>query len=382
MAVLQAALLILTILSAVMMVVGLINLHFFFRKGRVAPQLKSCPTVSIIKALKGFDAHLIENLESFCAIDYPHYEIILAVASADDPVIPLVDQFMSRPGLKNIRLVVDPSIIGHNPQISNFHNGYKVSTGEIIIFSDSDTSATPDLIGRLIEPLEDERVGIVSGFAVFRRSQGFWSSAKGMTYNSSVPLYDALWCNLIPITIGAAMAVRRQVFEEIGGFQPISDKLTTDQELGKLISRRGYKTKLVPYLIAMSEERMPFAGHVRQILRWLVAIKAASPVDYHFIVLTNTTFLSFLFWLTAPTDPFPLAVLAGTVVFRIVTPFYLHWRILKDPQAAWHAWMILPVDFLLPILWLIGQWRRRVSWRGTDFILRKGTMVPVKNGGT
>jgi hypothetical protein len=131
----------------------------------------------------------------------------------------------------------------------------------------------------------------------------------------------------------------------------------------------------------MSEERMPFAGHVRQILRWLVAIKAATPVDYNFILLTNTTFLSFLFWLTAPTHPFPIAVLAGTVVFRIVTPFYLHWRILNDLQAAWHAWLVLPVDFLLPVLWLIGQWRRRVSWRGTDFILRKGTLVPVKNSG-
>jgi ceramide glucosyltransferase len=379
MAILQAVLIILVIISAIMMSAGIVNLHFFFKNNRPARQLNRYPAVSIIKTLKGIDAHLIENLESFRDLDYPDYEIILTVASPDDPVIPLIHRFMSQPGKTNMRLVVDPSVIGYNPQISNLNNGYKASTGEIVIFSDSDTRATPDFIQRLIEPLEDERVGIASGFAVFRGSQGFWSLAKCITYNSSVPLYDALWCKVIPITIGAAMAIRRQVFEKIGGFKPIADKLTTDQELGKLVNQHGYKAKLVPYLIAMYEERMPLVNHVRQIVRWLVAIKAASPVDYQLILLTNTTFLSFLFWLFAPADRFHIAVLAGTVAFRTLTPLYLHSRYLKDPKVAWNSWMAPPIDFILPVLWFVGQWRRRVTWKETDFVVRKGKMVPVKN---
>lgn len=343
------------------------------------PQAKRFPTVSIIKALKGIDAHLIENLESFCDIDYPNYEIILTVASPDDPVIPMINHFINQAGKNNIKLVIDPSTIGYNPQISNFNNGYKASKGDIVIFSDSDTRATPDFIRCLIEPLEDERVGISSGFAMFRRPQGFWSLAKCIIYNSSVPLHNALWCKFIPITIGAAMAMRRQVFEKIGGFRPIADKLTTDQELGKLIGRYGYKAKLTPYLIAMYEERMPFVDHIKQTLRWLVAIKAASPVGYNLILLTDTTFLSFIFWLFAPADPFHIAVFAGTLVFRTLTPLLLHARYMKDPKVAVHSWMILPTDFILPVLWMIGQWNRRVTWRGTDYVVRKGNMIPVKN---
>jgi len=381
MAILHATLFLLVIVSVVLTIVELINLHFFFRKSRAAPQLKRCPPVSIIKALKGIDAHLIENLESFRDIDYPNYEIIFAVASPDDPVIPLIDHFMSQSGNTKTKLVVDPSAIGYNPQISNFNNGYRASTGEIVIFSDSDTRATPDFIRCLIAPLEDERVGISSGFAVFRRSQGFWSLAKCITYNSSVPLHNALWCKFVPITVGAAMAMRRPVFEKIGGFEPIADKITTDQELGKLVGRHGYRAKLTPYLISMYEERMPFVNHIEQSLRWLVAIKSASPVGYHFIVLTDSTFLSFVFWLFAPVDPFHIAVLAGTVVFRTLTPLYLHARYTKDLKVALRSWMILPIDFILPVLWLIGQWHRRVTWRGTDFVLRKGKMVPAKKGG-
>jgi ceramide glucosyltransferase len=381
MAILQVALIILIIVSVGMTIVEIVNLHFFFRKSRTVPQLKRYPAVSIIKALKGIDAYLIENLESFCDIDYPDYEIIFAVASPDDPVIPLINHFMRQSGKTNMKLVIDPSAIGYNPQISNFSNGYKVSTGEIVIFNDSDTRATPDFIRRLIEPLEDERVGISSGFAVFRESQGFWSLAKCITYNSSVPLYDALWCKLIPITVGAAMAIRRQVFEKIGGFKPIADKLTTDQELGKLVGRHGYKAKLVPYLIAMYEGRMPFVNHIKQIVRWLVAIKAATPFDYNFILLTNTVFLGFIFWLLAPANLFHIAIFSGIAAFRVATPFYLHRTYLRDPKSARYSWMILPIDFVLPALWLFGQWHHRVSWRGTDFILRKGKMVPVKNSG-
>jgi ceramide glucosyltransferase len=381
MAILKVALIILIGVSQGMTIIEIVNLHFFFRKSWKAPQLNRYPAVSIIKALKGIDAHLMENLESFCDIDYPNYEIIFAVASPDDPVIPLIQQFMSQRGKNNMRLVVDPSAIGHNPQISNFSNGYKASSGEIVIFNDSDTRATPDFIRRLIEPLEDERVGISSGFAVFRRARGFWSLAKCISYNTSVPLYNALWCRFIPITVGAAMAIRRQVFEKIGGFKPIADKLTTDQELGQLVGRHGYRAKLIPYLIAMYEEPMPFVNHVKQILRWLVAIKAATPFDYHFIILANTTFLGFIFWLLAPADLFHIGVFAGIALFRIWIPFYLHRTYLRDSKIALHSWTILPIDFVLPALWLIGQWQRRITWRGTDFIVRKGKLVPVEKGG-
>jgi ceramide glucosyltransferase len=363
----------------VMTIIELINLRFFFKRTEAA-QLQRYPSVSVIKALKGVDAQLVEDLESFCAIDYPNFEIILAVASLDDPVIPLIRAFLSRPGASNVRLVVDPSALGDNPKVSNLHNGVKASTGEILIFSDSDTRAAPDLIRRLIGPLEDRRTGITSAVAVFRGGRGFWARAKAVTYNSTVTLYDALWCKFIPVAVGGAMAVRRHVFEEVGGFQPVADMLTDDQEMGKLVGRHGYKVAYIPHLIAVCEEPLPFPDLMRQILRWLVAIKAAAPFDYQFILLTNTVFLAFVFWLLAPASLFHVSVFAAVLVFRIWTPFHLYRRYLRDPGTARDAWMIVPMDFVLTTLWTIGQWKRRVTWRGAKFVLRKGKMYPVRDG--
>lgn len=377
MSVINAALLALVILSFVLTVIQTVNLRIYLRKGRPAPSLHRYPSVSIIKALKGTDARLAENLESFCAIDYPDYELILAVADPQDPVLPLVRQYLDRPGPKKVKLVVDPTEIGLNPQINNLNNGYRAAGGEIVIFTDSDTRATPDYIRRLIGPLEDESVGLTSGLAVYRGARGFWSLAKSVTYNTSVPLYNALWCRFWPVAVGATMAIPRQVLEKIGGLRPIADRLTTDQELGKLVARHGYGIKLVPLLIAMDEDDEPFRFHAGQTIRWMVAIKASSPIGYHFIPFANTAFLGALFWLLAPASPFHIAVFLGAAVSRTLTPLILNRPLIDDPHIGRHAWMAVPMDFVFIALWFVGQWRHRITWRGVEYAVRKGRMIPV-----
>ena len=73
-------------------VVGLVAALRFFRRERVQQAQDFTPPVSILKPVRGVDEDAYANFASFCRLDYPSYEILFAVAVADDPVLPLLEK--------------------------------------------------------------------------------------------------------------------------------------------------------------------------------------------------------------------------------------------------------------------------------------------------
>ena len=53
------------------------------------------PPVSLVRPLCGIDNYAADTLRSTFALDYPHCEILFCVASAKDPVVPLVEALMA-----------------------------------------------------------------------------------------------------------------------------------------------------------------------------------------------------------------------------------------------------------------------------------------------
>src|SRR6266851_8096552 len=85
------------VLAAGPLVYYLLSLYcvveYFLRLRRSPPRDGSfAPPVSILKPVRGVDQDAYENFASFCRLDYPSYEILFAVADADDPVLPLLEK--------------------------------------------------------------------------------------------------------------------------------------------------------------------------------------------------------------------------------------------------------------------------------------------------
>src|SRR5215467_148407 len=96
----------------------------------------SLPPVSIFKPLKGIDP--------------------------EDPAVASVEQLQREFPERAIRLVVCPKILGPNVKVSNLEQMLAVSRFEHILVNDSDIRVEPDYLQRIVAPLTDRKVGMVT----------------------------------------------------------------------------------------------------------------------------------------------------------------------------------------------------------------------------
>ena len=125
--------------------------------------------------------------------------------------------------------------------------GAKVASGETLVFLNPDTVVVPGSLRRLIEPLADPEIGIVTGrlrlleqpellhaagTAIHVSGLG-WSDGYGTSSDVPAVLADAPQV-LTDVTApcGAAMALRTEVFQELGGFHDEFFLYQEDVQLG------------------------------------------------------------------------------------------------------------------------------------------------------
>jgi GT2 family glycosyltransferase len=104
--------------------------------------------------------------------------------------------------------------------------GARHANGDALIFLNPDTVVTPGALAGLVDPLEDRSIGIVTArLRLLDRPETLnsagnevhltgiaWAGAYGEPADSVTELQD------VPFPSGAAMAIRRELFEELGGF--------------------------------------------------------------------------------------------------------------------------------------------------------------------
>ncbi len=203
--------------------------------------------VSILKPLKGTDPDVYESFRSHCLQDYPEYEIIFGVSDPHDPAVASVQQLQREFPDHAIRLVVSPNILGANVKVSNLEQMLTSARFEHLIVNDSDIRVERDYLRRVIVPLADERVGMVTclyrGIAVSTFGSKLESLGISTDFCAGVLVAKQLEGGL-RFGLGSTLAFRRTDLERIGGFLSIVDFLADDYELGRRIAALGLEVQL------------------------------------------------------------------------------------------------------------------------------------------
>jgi ceramide glucosyltransferase len=355
----------------------LAGFRFFMRR---EDEREYLPPVSIMVPLYGADFKAYQNYARLCRQNYPDYQIVFGVREADDSSIPIVERLQTDFPERDIALVISSEVIGQNLKVSNLRNMYSRVKHEHVVIIDSDIRVTGDYLRKVIAPLGDPRVGLVTCLYRAAETPDFAArlEAVGITAEFAPGVLMAWMLEGVKFALGSTMATTRARLEAIGGFAALADYLADDFMLGNLIAADGYEVRLSQHVVETAMAPAGFAGMISHQVRWARSTRISRPLGYLGLILTYGTALAVLTVLVDGASSFSLGLLAFTLIVRLTMGWligvhWLHDGILKRNFG------LLPLRDLLSFgIWCLSWIGTRVEWRGRTFeVTANGKMVLV-----
>jgi ceramide glucosyltransferase len=354
------------------------------------------PAVTLLKPLKGADPTSEDSLRSWFAQNYPGpIQLLFGVASADDPVCPIVRKLIAEFPSSDAQLITCGPLTGANAKVSKLIELEALAKHDVLIISDADVRVSNDFIANVITPFAETEIknqkskiqnptGLVNCFYQLTNPSTLAMQWEAVAINADFwsQVLQAQSLKPIDFALGAVMATRKQQLAEIGGFAALADCLADDYQLGNRIVRKGYRIVISFVPVECWSEPMGWAAVWKHQLRWARTIRVCEPFPYFFSILSNPTLWPLLWFAVKPSS---LSIGFALICFalRITTALHLQHRLSRkpitnhqSPVTLWYFWMPLIKDLLQTAIWLLAFLGNHVEWRGQRMRLRRdGTLV-------
>jgi ceramide glucosyltransferase len=341
----------------------------------------SFPPVSILKPLKGTDPEMYQSFRSHCLQDYPEYEIIFGVTDPADPACACVEQLRQEFSQRAIKLVVSPNKLGANLKVNNLEQMMSAASFQYLIVNDSDIRVESDYLRRVIGPLTDDRVGMVTCLyrGIAAPSLGSQLEALGIStdFSPGVLVAQQLEGGL-HFGLGSTLAFRRRELDQIGGFRAIVDFLADDYELGRRISDLGLKVVLPDVVVETNLPAYDLRDFLAHQTRWARGVRDSRLGGYIGLVSTFGLMWALVNLIAAQAAPWSWVLLATVLMLRISMAIAVGNGVLKDRQIFKQLWLLPLRDLIAVGVWIVSFAGNSVMWRGDRFELKHGRLTRIE----
>jgi len=350
------------------------------KKLRLLPPLSESqlPPVSILKPLKGVEPEIWESFCSHCEQDYPQFQLIFGVSDPGDPAIEVVRKLQTKYSNLPIELMVCDRVLGTNIKVSNLVQMLPAAHHEILLVNDSDIRVFPDYLRRVIAPLADASVGLVTCLyrGVASPTLGSRLEAVGISTDFVPGVLSARFLEKgLHFGLGSTLAFHGRDLEAIGGFESLLDYLADDYELGRRIAANGKRVELSTATVTTFLPAYTLRQFFRHQLRWSRTIRDARRGGYAGLLFTFGVPWAVLTLLVTQGAAWVWALFAVTLAVRLAVGFVAAETVLHDRQVLRNI-LLLPLrDLIAPFVWAAGFMGNRVHWRGGVFDLKDGRLT-------
>jgi ceramide glucosyltransferase len=325
------------------------------------------PAFTILKPIAGLEPQQYQNLRSVCDQDYgAFYEAVFCFHSSDDPALPIVKRLATEfPSI--VRIAIGENTAIANPKIANLAKPGAEPRGEIVVLADSDIRVGREYLRALAASFDSEAIGAVTCLYSGIPNPSLASRLGALQIDDVfIPsVLVALALGPLRFCLGATMAVRAKVLEEIGGLAALGAGIADDYILGQLVTRRGYRIDLSRYVVQTTVPETTLPALWSHELRWARTNFALAPAGYAFSFLMYALPLAVVYLAVSHNLACALPVLVVALGLRVAL-HYLARNALGVTRGG-ELWLLPLRDCLSLAVWAASLFGRRVNWRGRDF---------------
>ncbi len=352
----------------------------FFLQPERSGDANFTPPVSNLKPIRGLDPDAYENLASFCAQDYPDYEILFCIDANDRAVVSIIEKLQRNFPKCRIRVLYGSGRVATNDKCARLARLVSEAAHEHLVISDSDVRVRPDYLRRVVAPLADPNIGAVTCFYVPTEIRTFTDRLQtaGMISDFFVSTLVAWQLDGVKFALGTTIATTRTRIRNFGGYEELENRPADDLLVGRLIAEQGCEVLLSRYVIETVPDYHSLSALLDKRLRWIVVMRHMRPWGHFGLLFTQGLPWSILAVAAYPTAAVAAGFFDGYAFCRVLMTWIVGVHGLKQPRF-WKEMPLIPLwDAVAFGIWALSFLRSTIRWRGADYFIRDGKLVPVQ----
>jgi ceramide glucosyltransferase len=254
---------------------------------------------------------------------------------------------------------------------------------ELLLVNDSDIRVPSDYLRKVIVPLADASVGLVTclyrGIAsptVASPTLGSRLEALSISTDFVPGVLSARFLEKgLHFGLGSTLAFRRRDLEAIGGFETLLDYLADDYELGRRIASTGKRVELSAATVTTFLPAYTLRQFFRHQLRWSRTIRDARRWGYMGLLFTFGLPWALMTLLAARGAAWAWLLFGLALAARLAIGLVAAEVVLQDRQLLRNI-LLLPLrDLIAPLVWAASFMGNRIHWRGDVFDVKDGRLT-------
>lgn len=322
--------------------------------------------LSVLLAARNEEANIERCLHALAQLDFPreNIEIIIGDDDSTDATASIISEFIfDKPSFRYKKIIT--RIDGLKGKANVLAQLAATAKGKYFLFCDADIAVPRSWVSTMLGGFQNGE-GVVVGLTRMKNTT-LLADMLSMEWLFTLSIVRFFSLFQIPVTgLGNNMAITRQAYEAVGGYEKIGFSIIEDYALFMAIVKKGFKFSQIysDSILAISEPIPSFAALMVQRKRWMTGVMQ-SPWRVRLSLIAATLLVPVMIILSFWTPALPLAVILGNYLFitgtSIVSVIILKQKDLRKTVFLFWFYLLFISLAMLTVYYLPGKttWKDR-----------------------